>query len=57
MKSSYVVQSAKKSFCIRCHIPVCLLCKENGNNKEPWFYICFACKTVYQVGKGECLWT
>ena len=56
MISKYIIQAAEKSFCPICHSTTTLLCRKDGNNKHPWFYICFVCKTVLQVGKGECLW-
>jgi hypothetical protein len=55
-QSNYVLQPDKKSFCPYCQADVVLLCREDGNNRKPWFYICFICKVVMEVGKGECRW-
>lgn len=52
MKSNYVLQLDEKSFCPQCEKPVDLLCDNEGNVRKPWFYICWACKTVAQVGVG-----
>lgn len=52
-KSPYIIQKDEKSRCPNCSEYVDLLCREDGNNNFPWFYICFNCDQVFQVGKGE----
>lgn len=50
----YVIQKAEKSFCPKCNKSVDLLCRKDGDNENfPWFYICFDCKLVAEVGRGE----
>lgn len=55
MKSTYVLQLDDSSFCPCCGKPVRLLCREDGKNGEgaPWFYICFDCQEVAEVGEGK----
>ena len=52
-RSNYVLQPDVKTFCPDCHRNVYLLCREDGNNKKPWFYICHHCGMVAEVGKGR----
>jgi hypothetical protein len=55
-KSNYVIQKAEKSFCPGCHESVTLLCQRDGKTTgHPWFYICFDCKMIAEVGKGPVL--
>lgn len=54
-KSKYILQPAAKSYCPECQADLTLLCREDGNMKQPWFYICFICKIVTQVGTGPVL--
>jgi hypothetical protein len=51
----YVIQRDEKSFCPKCHKPVDLLCRTDGSIRAPWFYICWGCQFVAEVGKGEVL--
>jgi len=54
MNSEYLLQADEKSFCPVCRKPVCLLCRRDGRTRGwPWFYICFGCQLVAQVGEGE----
>ena len=54
MKSRYVLQHAEKSICPKCQKYLELLCHEwAGPRRERAFYICFDCRVVYEVGKGE----
>ena len=53
MKSNYIIQHAATSHCSNCQRTVDLLCREDGNLKSPWFYICWSCRLIAQVGKGE----
>ena len=50
--SNYVVQGTTKSVCPACASPVDLLCPKSGNTFKPWFYICWLCKSITQVGVG-----
>lgn len=50
--SNYVIQIADKSFCPTCTKNLHLLCRIDGTTRAPWFYICFDCKVVAEVGKG-----
>jgi hypothetical protein len=50
--STYVVQAATGSRCPVCGQHLALLCDRNGNPKKPWFYICWLCHNVTQVGVG-----
>ena len=52
MKSNFVMQVAKGSFCPDCLKTVTLLCKRNDPFMDPAFYICFPCNKVGHVGKG-----
>lgn len=54
MRSSWVVKHDEKSFCSRCGQELELLCKEFSlSRRDPMFYICWACKKVFQAGVGE----
>jgi DNA-directed RNA polymerase subunit RPC12/RpoP len=54
IKSNYVVQTTTKSKCLHCDKHVDLLCHEwAGPKRERAFYICFECKRIYEVGRGE----
>ena len=53
VKSAYIIQKDIKSHCNNCNETVDLLCREDGDVTFPWFYICFNCDKVFQVGKGE----
>jgi hypothetical protein len=52
--SLYILQPAEKTFCPNCRRPVMLLCYRPGemSGRHPAFYICFACQTVGEAGKG-----
>lgn len=52
MKSTYILQLDEKSFCPKCGKPVDLLATIELFHKKPWFYICWACHHVAQVGVG-----
>ena len=51
-KSNYVQQPAYGARCSKCLTTMTLLCDEEGNINKPWFYICWLCKHIAQVGKG-----
>jgi len=55
MNSKYIVQRTEKSHCPKCGRYVWLLCREDRRIDEPWFYICFICEFVAEVGKDECV--
>jgi hypothetical protein len=51
----YVVENCEKSFCDDCGQKVVLLCTKDYTQdiiQWPWFYICWACKKVSQIGRG-----
>lgn len=54
MNSSYVLQTA---YHVRCpnqpEHQVMLLGREDCDMRKPWFYICFECYEVTEVGKGK----
>jgi len=53
--SPYIVQAATMSKCPMCGQALALLCDQKGdlNNKtKPWFYICWLCRNISQVGVG-----
>ena len=52
MLSTYVLQQADKSTCPLCGQHLSLLCDHKGNVKKPWFYICWTCRNITQVGVG-----
>ena len=53
-KSRFVIQTTEKTFCPKCNGPLDLLCHEwAGPQRERAFYICWNCKLVHEVGKGE----
>ena len=49
--NKYFLTLAPKSFCSACKKEVFMLADFEVN--KPAFYICFACKRVYQIGVGE----
>lgn len=51
----YLLQDSPKTHCKGCDNSVTLLCEDDklSVNALPWFYICWVCKRVFQVGKGE----
>ena len=51
--STYVLQDASKTRCPDCQEYVKLLCREDGSRRWPWFYICFNCSFITEVGKGR----
>jgi hypothetical protein len=52
-KSPYVVQPDGHTMCPSCHKHVDLLCEEFPPRRlRPWFYICWNCKTIVQLGVG-----
>lgn len=57
MASNYILQKTTKSFCPKCHKNVDLLCTDEemlpALKHNHWFYICWNCKLVAEVGKGE----
>jgi len=53
MKSKYVIQKTEKSTCPVCGFSVDLLAETDMKRGKPAFYICFACKTVGEVGVGK----
>jgi len=52
--SRYIVHRDEKSFCPKCGRAVSLLAHRDGSQRTPWFYICFVCELVAEVGRGEC---
>jgi hypothetical protein len=54
VKSKYVLTKTDKSYCSTCHKGLLTLLSCD-TNRGPWFYICFACEKVTQVGKGPVL--
>jgi hypothetical protein len=53
-RSAYVVQRDGKSFCPKCRQALDLLCRRDGQVKRaPWFYICWVCMAITEVGKSE----
>lgn len=51
--SNYIIQRAEKSHCPNCGMTVDLLARRDSNNKVPWFYICWSCRLIAEVGRGE----
>lgn len=51
--SNYVIQDAPKSHCPHCERVVRLLCPDGGSAAKPWFYICWNCQCVFEVGVGQ----
>lgn len=53
MGTKYVIQKASMSHCPDCNDAVDLLCPAGFEAWAiPTFYICWACKKVFQVGMG-----
>lgn len=50
--STYVVQNDENTKCPLCGQRVQLLCDRRGNLRKPWFYICWLCRNIVQVGVG-----
>jgi len=54
----YVIQKDEHSLCKSCEGPMDLLCEKYPTVAtsllfyRPWFYICWNCKLVSQVGTG-----
>lgn len=59
MQSNYILQKADKSHCPGCKKYVDLLCTDEpmleALKRKHWFYICWNCKRVFELGKGEVL--
>jgi uncharacterized protein with PIN domain len=57
LKSNYIIQSAYKSHCPKCNKIVDLLCTDEDMlqalKRKHWFYICWHCRKVFELGKGE----
>lgn len=54
MKSKYVIQIVPNTRCPNCNQPVDMLCRADGTASHwPWFYICWHCDLILEVGKGE----
>jgi len=54
LESRYTLTPSPKSRCIRGHA-VSLLSPIEMESEDPWFYICFECRFVGEVGKGPVL--
>ena len=55
-RSPYILQRDEKTYCPKCGASVDMLCRNDGKHYGwPWFYICWQCKLVAHVGKGEVL--
>jgi hypothetical protein len=52
-KAIYVLQHDDHTFCKYCGKEVELLCERTGRKTNNWFYICWPCKKVFQLGLGE----
>lgn len=50
--STYTVFKDEHSKCPMCDEYLTLLSPRNATQKKPWFYICWLCKNVTQVGVG-----
>lgn len=53
MAPDYILQQAEKTRCLACDRKVELLCPRTASFKGKWFYICWPCQAVYQIGKGQ----
>ena len=55
MQSRYILQLAEKSRCRYCNSYVSLLAEgsEAAKFSIPWFYICWNCHRIWEVGIGE----
>ena len=59
-QSQYVLQLDEKTFCPKCGITAYLLCPEVSVDvvspgramSMPWFYVCFGCRVVAEIGRG-----
>lgn len=51
-KSRYEIQATEKSFCPDCHQPVDMMADDSTSLSRSWFYICWACKKVFEIGVG-----
>lgn len=52
-QSMYVLQDTSKTFCPTCGKESKLLCPVDIDQKKPWFYICFTCIKIFELGKSE----
>lgn len=52
-KPTYVLQKATKTHCRLCQRSVDLLAREDGSHPLGWFYICWHCRVIAQIGHGE----
>jgi hypothetical protein len=50
--STYIVQAALNAKCPLCGQPVDMLCDHKGNIKKPWFFVCWTCRNITQIGVG-----
>jgi hypothetical protein len=53
MNNKYFLRKEEKSFCPSCKERVYLLAREDGFHPNTWFYICWICQEVRQVGHGK----
>lgn len=56
-QSRYILTKTEKSRCPHCNKHVDLLSTDedilHGLKHSHWFYICWHCKRVYEIGRGE----
>jgi DNA-directed RNA polymerase subunit M/transcription elongation factor TFIIS len=55
MEPGYILQTAHKSHCDQCGETLALLCEGDPRltlEDFTWFYICFKCQRISQVGVG-----
>ena len=52
-ESDYILQYDPKSFCPKCGKNIYLLCRKDNTSLNSWHYICWDCRLIAQLGKGE----
>lgn len=58
-KSNYILQDRSTAHCPQCQRICHLLCHDRFSDskarrfRKPWFFICFTCKKIFEVGQGE----
>lgn len=55
--SAYILQPSDKTLCPSCKTHVDMVATRSGklDGRHPWFYVCWTCRAITQVGVGPVL--